>query len=166
MLACNVFFKKQWQSGRIYRKKFKQHWKSIDKLSFFASEKRCDIYLVFDSVDPLGDKIEKDNLKIIYTPRDTYYKNADDKILELLSSFLKNDEVILVTNDLDLKGKAIKEDLKKGGENRLKIEDANDFVLRLNKKVTLEGEDDLSEDDKSDINKEMLNEFKNKKYRN
>ncbi|MCD4694248.1 NYN domain-containing protein [bacterium] len=138
----------------------------IDKLSFFAGQKRCDIYLVFDSVDPLGDKVEKDNLKIIYTPRDTYYRNADDKILELLNSFLKNDEVILVTNDINLKDKAIKKGVKRGAGNRLKIEDTNDFILRLNKKVILEEENDLSEDDRSDINKEMFNKFKNKKYRN
>lgn len=138
----------------------------IDKLNFFVSEKKCDVYLVFDSLDPLGDKLEKNNLKIIYTPRDSYYKNADDKIMELLDNFLEDDEVILITGDFGLIDKAIKESIKKSKRNKLKIEDANDFIWRLDKKVILEREDDLSEDDKSDINKEMLNKFKNKKYGN
>ena len=61
--------------------------KLISNIKKYFFNKNNSVYLVFDSNDPMGDKYKEDNIAVIYTPRDNYYKGADDKIIELTQKF-------------------------------------------------------------------------------
>ena len=73
-------------------------------LKKFNKRRKRNIILVFDSLEPMGDKEKIDKyLTVIYAPRDNFYKSADDKIVELVERNIKNKEnVILVTDDLEI----------------------------------------------------------------
>jgi len=132
----------------------------------FFSEKKIEVFLVFDPRDALGDKINDNFLTVVYTPRDSYYKSADDKILEICESILKKDkdEVSLVTDDLEIikKAKTVSEDYDK---SKLFIVKATDFAKRINfekyKKDSKANKNyDLDEDEIDDINEELLSIWK------
>ena len=116
--------------------------------------------LVFDSPDPMGDKVKKDGLEIIYTPNDDYYNGADDKIIELVDKYLEesNNEIKVVTDDSEL----IKR-LEKFEEKRIIFQSASEFAGKLQTYFESEEEiteDDLEEKEKDKINKELLEIWK------
>lgn len=102
--------------------------------------------LVFDSNDIMGDRVKENNLTIIYTPRDSYYKNADDKIVEEAKK-LKND-FTLVTDDLDLTQKI--KDLKLKNFN---IKKASSMAKELLNAVEVDLED------RTELNDEEMDEI-------
>jgi len=106
--------------------------------------------LVFDSNDIMGDRVKENNLTIIYTPRDSYYKNADDKIVEEAKK-LKND-FTLVTDDLDLTQKI--KDLKLKNFN---IKKASSMAKELLNAVEVDLEDrtELNDEEMNDITDEF-----------
>ena len=71
-----------------------------------AQGKNHEIILVFDSSDPMGDKYRQENITVVYTPKDNYYKNADDKIIEVTRQKFNTEnykeKINIITNDLDL----------------------------------------------------------------
>lgn len=135
----------------------------LKELSKFFSKRKCGFYLVFDSADPMGDKYkERENVTVIYTPRDNYYKSADDKILEVLARVLKEDEVSLITNDRDLKKGGEKISREMSREKYFQIEDSVDFANRVQKgKKTknIKTKSNLNKEDVKEINKEILDKF-------
>lgn len=106
--------------------------------------------LVFDSNDIMGDRIKENNLTIIYTPRDSYYKNADDKVLEEAKK-LKND-FTLVTDDLDLTKKV--KDLKLKNFNIKKASSMAKELLNAIE-VDLEERTELDDDEMDEITEEF-----------
>lgn len=161
------------------------NFKLIELIKKYKPDKKHFFFLVFDSSDPMGDKEKIDErITVVHTPKDSYYKNADDKILEIaeninqdenmklsfkdgnkgeniteLSSKLKNlDKVIIITDDLEIKGKI--ENLNREKNLKIIIEGSTEFSTKIMdyfKKEPFDNEDKLSEDDEEEINKELSN---------
>lgn len=72
----------------------------IEEIKKLNRKKSRKYVLVFDSLDPMGDKYMDEGVVVIYTPRDDFYIGADDKVMELLSS--RDDDFVLITDDLEL----------------------------------------------------------------
>lgn len=122
--------------------------------------KNKNIILVFDSVDPMGDKYEDDELIIIYTPNDNYYfGQADNKIIEIVDG-VKNEEIAVVTDDLGIE-KII--NIHKADINaNIKIIKASHLALLINEKNFVKDKEGLTLEDKDIINKELLKIWKDK----
>jgi predicted RNA-binding protein with PIN domain len=121
------------------------------------------ITLVFDGVDLMGDRYSKNNLTVVYTPRDSYYESADDKIIELAEEHFKisKDELKVITDDIDLKNILSKKNFKEGVKFRLV--QATDFAEILMSKKTNEiacDDRNLSEEEMDNINKDLLKIWK------
>lgn len=133
----------------------------------YFSKKQINIFLIFDSADLMGDKYEDENVTVIYTPKDSYYKNADDKVVELLYEKIDNikDEITLVTDDLEIIEKAEKI-VKETGTKKVYFEKSTNFALKIeNKNVRSNQEENkdtrgLSKKQISNINEELLNLWK------
>jgi hypothetical protein len=119
--------------------------------------KNHEFVLVFDSNDPLGGKIKDGRITIVYTPRDNYYKDADDKILEIAESLNEND-VIVITDDIEIKEKVKKINLDKN--LNIKQKNSTEFALELSKEDFVDIDSKLSKDDEEEINKELLEIWK------
>ena len=87
------------QLGILKEDEFAQ--KLIVLIKQWLGEKKRQVFLVFDSADPMGDKQVFGNLTVIYTPKDNYYKSADDKIIELADRNESN-SLCVVTDDRGL----------------------------------------------------------------
>jgi len=131
--------------------------KLIEMMKNYFLNKKIKVYLVFDSTDLMGDRFKEKNVTVIYTPRDNYYKSADDKIVELTRNYLEDskEEVMVVTDDIELKEK-----VRKVGQenNKLFFKQATDFSEKL--KIDIQEENNLSEDEKEKINDELLKIWK------
>jgi hypothetical protein len=130
---------------------------------FFAG-KQNEAVLVFDPRDSLGDRYRQGNLEIVYTPRDDFYRNADDKVLEIIKNHLADEnfkkEIRVVTNDIELKNK-IKDAMSDSPIGwRVKLVSANDLAAEINFK----NESKAIEDEKCvgdlDFNDELLKIWK------
>ncbi len=129
----------------------------IETIKKYSNEKNKNITLVFDSLDPMGDKYEEEKLTIIYTPRDNYYEGADDKIIEELELYLKTckEEFCVITNDLELIDRVDK--VAEKYDANIDIFKTTDFILELNDKDEDFGdEDQLPPESEDTINKELL----------
>lgn len=127
--------------------------------------------LVFDSADPMGDKVVDGNLTIIYTPNDSYYENADDKIIEIVKQNKKklgfgyrkpsfNDgNIRVITDDIEIKEKIEKLNLE---ENlNIELQDASELAAKIidNQKEQEKNNNKsgLKDNEIDDINNELLN---------
>jgi predicted RNA-binding protein with PIN domain len=129
---------------------------------YFAG-KKMRIILVFDSNDPMGDRLREDNIEVIYTPRDNYYKSADDKVLEIAFTEIKNgvgnNQITAVTDDIELR-EAIQEEADKK-DYSINLIKSSDFALRI-KALDLKEEYEeadgrgLSEDEADDITEDLM----------
>ncbi len=127
----------------------------------FLKNKNNKAFLVFDSTDPNGDKITyNNNVDVIYAPRCEHGNSADHKILEILEKQNNKDEIILVTDDIELKEKA--KIISDKSSKNLKLEKTLKFAFKLEKyfKNDIIEEDDLDRIAKNDINNELLNTWK------
>lgn len=128
--------------------------------------KKMRIVLVFDSNDPMGDKLVDDNVEVIYTPRDNYYKSADDKVLEIAFMEIKNgagnNQITVVTDDIELR-EAVQEAADKK-DYSINLMRSSDFAYRIKGreiKEEYEEEDErgLSEREEDSITEEMMREW-------
>jgi len=135
----------------------------IEIIKEYFRGKKMRIVLVFDSNDPMGDKLREDNIEVIYTPRDNYYKSADDKVLEIVFLEIKNgagnNQITVVTDDIELR-EAIQEAADKK-DYSINLIQSTDFALRiraLELKEEYEEEDGrgLSEDEEDDITEDLM----------
>lgn len=145
------------QLGILSHEDFDKELVEIVGRYFLGKDMR--ILLVFDSNDPMGDKIKKDNLEIIYTPRDNYYASADDKVLELVVLEIEagagNNQITVVTDDIDLKEAIQKEADRR--DYKINLVQASDFVLKINRKEeSAEEEKDLDEEEEEKITDDLL----------
>lgn len=128
------------------------------------------IILIFDSLDPMGDKYTKGNITVIYTPRDNYYRSADDKILEVAAKEIKtgypeSGSLTVITSDRELTTRIKKFEEKIG--TKLTIVKAEDFAQKLTgffedqiinpEEADLRG---LARDDIDKINNDLLKLWK------
>lgn len=128
--------------------------KLIGIIKEYLKIKNIKIVLVFDSNDPIGDKKVYGNLTIIYSPRDGYYKSADDKIIEIIDG--SDEKIRAVTDDIEI--------IKAAEKRNCEIEKTTEFAHRLDKvlggkKDELDGEEKLSKDEVEKINNELLKEW-------
>ena len=116
--------------------------------------------LVFDGRDMMGDKYERGNITVIYTPKDSFYKSADDKIVELAKIYLNTGEgAKIITDDLEIIGKVEKIINDSGG--KISLEKASAFAEKLNNYLkNRAGEKDLADDETDEINEELLSKWK------
>ena len=136
----------------------------IQRIRDFFSKKNIEVSLVFDSSDPLGDRRREDGVEVIYTPRDSYYRGADDKILELIKARPSKKEIVLVTNDLELTKKA-KEIPEKDLGAGFEVMKADRFGRKMNSKKKDHQKEDIelttwSKEKTKEINQELLEQFK------
>lgn len=131
--------------------------KLVEIIKNYKPDKNHEFILVFDSSDPMGGKIKDGRIVIVYTPKDNYYRNADDKIIEIAESLGGNDTIV-ITDDIEIKEKIKKLNLDKN--LNIKLKDASDFSKELSIKKEFDIDDKLSEDEKEKINKELLDIWK------
>jgi len=129
-------------------------------IELISRYKKSKYILVFDGRDRMGDKYEKGNITVIYTPKDEFYKSADDKIVELAKIYLNSGEgAKIVTDDLEIIGKVEKIVNESGG--KISLEKATEFAEKLNNYfLNKQGEEDLAADEIDDINQNLLKVWK------
>ncbi|PLX26836.1 hypothetical protein C0583_06095 [Candidatus Parcubacteria bacterium] len=149
----------------------------VEKISKWLGDKQKKIILVFDSLEKMGDKRIDGEIISIYTPRDEYYNNADDKIIEITrewEDFIKDQDIKInkslfelldkegltfVSDDIDLTNKI--EKVREEGV-RVKIIKNDIFLDILDRKTNKESEDgdrDLESDEIKKINDELLEKW-------
>lgn len=129
-------------------------------IKLISQYKKSKYILVFDGRDRLGDKYEKGNITVIYTPKDEFYKSADDKIVELARKYLNSGEgAKIVTDDLEIIGKVEKIINDSGG--KINLEKATEFAKKLNSYFANKREEKILADDEiDDINQNLLKVWK------
>ena len=144
-----------------------------DLIKDYFKERKKKIILVFDSADPMGDKIDQGDIILVYTPKDGYYNGADDKIIEILDNELNpaysgfnqpGKAITVVTDDRELI-KRIDKIIKDKGVKRVNLEKATDFALKLRTKKNNNNDIDdgnrgLREKEMEKINDELLGIWK------
>jgi hypothetical protein len=149
--------------GMLGKENFSEELSAIIKS--YKPEKNHLYFLVFDSNEMMGDQYRlNDKVSLIFAPRDGYYKDADDKIVELAEKFapLKSEhgKVVIVSDDLEIKEKV--DNLNKEKNLSLKFESTSDFYQKLKFyfQKSIDKDDELSEDEEDEINKEFMNFWK------
>ncbi len=158
--------------------------KLIKIIQNYLGDKQKIIVLVFDSLDPLGDKLDLGNLQVIYSARDNYNKSADDKILEIFRQWayvncndgemcqyslniiqkLAKNNLDFVSDDLSLRNKV--SEIKEGINEHIKLIYNDDFIRVMNRGDDMKVEDDASgdrgieESDVAKINSDLLEIWK------
>lgn len=134
----------------------------IDVIKQYNSDRGNKITLVFDSADIMGDKFSENNINVVYTPRDDFYESADDKIIELAGVHFgeSNDELKVITDDIELKNILRENNFNKGV--KFKLMQASDFAKQLQSSVQdyVEDDRDLSDEEMNRINNELLELWK------
>ena len=117
------------------------------------------IYLIFDGVDFMGDKYTEDNITVVYTPKDSYYASADDKVIETAKKLLvsEKEEIRVVTDDLEIIKK-----LENIVDNKFKIIKATEFAEKIERNIDLDfnQKSELDKKEVEDINSELLRIWK------
>jgi len=135
----------------------------IDKILKYNQGKKRKIVLVFDSRDPMGDKITVNSeVSVVYAPHDKFYKSADDKICELLenvgtafSGLKENDEYKVISEDNDLINRVNK--ISERINKKIDILKSSKFANQINFKEKKEDNDDeLAKDKEEKINEELM----------
>ena len=149
--------------GLIYEKNFDKELIKIIRKYF--KNKNHEINLVFDSLDPMGDKYREENITIIYTPKDNYYKSADDKIIEL-SKINKEKDLVVITDDIGIIEQVKKINLE--FVTKIKLEKTTSFAEKINSFYTQglsenknnstsnNRKSGLDKEDIEELNKELL----------
>jgi hypothetical protein len=129
-------------------------------IQLLSQYKKSKYILVFDGRDSLGDKYERDNITVIYTPKDSFYKSADDKIVELAKKYLHDGEgTKIITDDLEIISKVEKINIEKGG--KIVFEKATLFAEKLNNYLENKGEEkDITSEEADKINQDLLKAWK------
>lgn len=137
--------------------------KLINIIKKWSNKKNKKAMLVFDSSDPMGDKYSDGKITIIYTPKDNYYKSADDKIIELAEQKREKNKngLIIITDDIEIKNKI--EKLNTDYQNKkIKIKSSKTFASELENIINKEKEENkgsLNNNEINAINKELLKKW-------
>ena len=142
--------------------------KLITLIREFNRDRGVNIVLVFDGRDPMGDKILVDhNLTVIYSPKDRFYRSADDKIVEMVrGSFISGDfagaekGIVVVTDDGGLRKRL--EEAASETRYGVRLERAADWALRILRKKAKADETDKDEDDKGGLSDSEIDDLNEK----
>ena len=141
-----------------------------DDVDKFFQEKSHEVFLVFDSSDPMGDQEQKEKIKVVFAPKDNkHYFCADDKILEIAKNKLVQinigEGLTIVSDDIDLKDKIEKQAQEVERQNKLNFLSCSDFLEKINKTAENVNDDffepreaekqDLSDEEQAEINEEL-----------
>lgn len=152
------------QLGLLDDKDFDKKTIEIVKEYFFG--KKVDVYLVFDGIDTMGDKFTDKNIVVIYSPKDSYYKSADDKVLELIKQISNNffksgkskiQSIVLITDDIELTNRVTDFEKEKG--IIIKKVKASQFADKINLKFhgnISSDNKELSKNEQDEITNELL----------
>lgn len=128
-------------------------------IRIYNKERQRKITLVFDGSDVMGDRLADGKLIIVYAPRDSYYKNADDKIIELIKQAKDSpvqEEVVVITDDVGLK--------KTAEYLQAKIRNVSDFAKELSAALeqskVVDDKNNLGEDEMESITDELIRIWK------
>jgi len=155
----------------------------IDIVREWIGDKQKIVVLVFDSLDPLGDRYSEGFLEVIYSPRDKYYKTADDKILEIFREWsraqkgdrdyslniinrLSKDDLAFVSNDRDLISRV--EEFSAEISENIELISCDRFIAIMEKKENLDESREIDEDrglnteEIDEINDELLKKWTKK----
>lgn len=134
----------------------------------FNRDRGINITLVFDGTDSLGDKSSIDhNLTVIYSPKDNFYRSADDKIVEMVRGISGNNDfseakktIVVVTDDGGLR-KRLEE---AAGETRysVKLERATDWAERILRKKAKTDEADNNNKNKGGLSDNEISRLNEK----
>lgn len=149
--------------GVLKEKEFDK--KLIEMIKSWSQGKKHKIYLVFDSLDIMGEKFKNENVNVIYAPRDSYHNSADDKIIELIDMLApkSDEEIIFVTDDNDLIEKVKSNKITLSYKQKIISLRATEFARKLNYffETGAERENEKLSDDEIDaINDELLKIWK------
>ncbi len=114
----------------------------IEKIKKYNEVKRKNIFLVFDGQDIMGDKYSFGKITIIYSPKDSFYKSADDKIVELAQDNPKQEKII-ITDDIEIKTTITEKHL-----SNVSLESTADFINRLDSADCESSPDEVMPDSK------------------
>lgn len=122
--------------------------------------KKSKYILVFDGRDLMGDRYDKGSITVIYTPKDKFYKSADDKIVELARVYLNSGEgAKIITDDLEIIGKVGEIINESGG--KINLEKATVFAQKLTSYLENKREGDgLADDEINEINRDLFKNWK------
>jgi len=136
----------------------------INNIHAYFLNKKNEIYLVFDSADPYGDKYKEDNIIIIYAPKNELYRNADDKIINLFQEKIVSEkikeEISLITDDNEIIEEVLK--ISEKENKKINIISASSFAEKFIDNNDSEIDFDNFEDrginsrDKENINQALL----------
>ena len=155
-------------AGRLNILKEKDFDKKLIKLiKEWNAKKDKRITLVFDSLDPMGDKVQDGKMTIVYTPRDNYYRSADDKIIEFVKIYRESEkeEVTVISDDRAI-GEAIEKLNKENGrkihmeQESLLAEKLIIFIKEMQKTDEATDDKNLSQEQIKRINKDLLKIWK------
>ena len=152
-------------AGKLKWLKFKHFDRGLlELIQIWNIAKQIKITVVFDGGELMGNKIAIDSkITAVYSPRDSFYKDADDMIVEIIRRILSDlgEAVILVTEDRELQKRAEKE-----GEivnRKIKIIKSGDFIKKLeinSEKIVIDEDRGLNNKDIDNINNELLKIWK------
>jgi len=154
------------QLGILFQNDFDKNL--IEVIKKYFCTKKMKVYLVFDSNEPMGDKFSEGFIEIIYTPRDTFYQSADDKVLELVAREIDlgagNNQISVVTDDLDLI-EAVEKAARKRNYSLVIIK-ARDFAEKIKNKniqdkIIIEDRG-IDKEQEEKINRELLKIWREK----
>jgi len=129
-------------------------------IGLLSRYKKSKYILVFDGLDRMGDKYERGNITVIRTPKDEFYRSADDKIVELAKIYLHSGEgAKIITDDLEIIGRVEKIVNDSGG--KIILEKATLFAEKLKSYLENQREEkSLAEDETEEIDDELFNLWK------
>ena len=134
--------------------------KLIGMIKEYYRGKKIFVYLVFDSADLMGDRIEMGYLTVIYAPRDNFYSSADDKIIELVEQS-EEKQIKVITDDLGIIDAAADEGEKIGKEVQIiKASDLAEKMKAGRARQEKNGKDSPGEEEIKKLNDELFNLWK------
>jgi predicted RNA-binding protein with PIN domain len=140
----------------------------------YAEGRSDQFILVYDGSDLMGDKIKKGNIIIVYTPRDSYYQSADDKIVEMAEDYasrLLNQTTVVVSDDREIWEKTEKIINQSGDfanlsiKRNLRLEKSTNFAIKIQRFFAqpdarqarkIDNKAELSDNDILEVNDELL----------
>jgi hypothetical protein len=169
--------------GILGEKDFDRHLIAI--IRTWLGQKKKTVVLVFDSLDPMGDRESDGYLEIIYSPRDGYQRTADEKIIDIFSQWslwersqtgsaytlniigsLQKDDLSFVSDDIDLRQRV--KVITAGLREKIKLLSCEEFIAFLEGKEidsSIEDSEDrgLDSEETAAINSELLALWKKSK---
>ncbi len=137
----------------------------ITKIEKYFASRENQVIMVFDGQDRMGDRVTvNEYITVFYSPKDDYYKSADDKIVEIVDRLATRtkDQVTIITDDTELRKRI--EKIQEETDLQIIIEKATawaDKLLRTESNSDDESDDrGLSKDEIKKINKELLKTWK------